>query len=190
MRRLLHPRCRLDCPGALPRGQSENLILEPCAGRGHMVYALRALGFTVRAADLYPYEAPLVPDITVGADVFDPDRVRRLSLSWCRICPTANRPPSSPISCRSRPVAGPMWRSWRDPNGARRRPAARSCTRMHGSPERCGSRNGPNGFARQSLLPPLVLLVRLVARASRDGARPFLRFSGPGRPPRCRAAAM
>jgi hypothetical protein len=45
-------------------------ILEPCAGRGHMVYALRALGFTVHAADLYPYEASHVPDIAIGADVF------------------------------------------------------------------------------------------------------------------------
>jgi hypothetical protein len=30
----------------------EGPILEPCAGRGHMVRELRALGFVVRAADL------------------------------------------------------------------------------------------------------------------------------------------
>jgi hypothetical protein len=32
---------------------------------------LRALGFGVRAADLYTYADPLVPDIETGADVFD-----------------------------------------------------------------------------------------------------------------------
>ena len=35
--------------------QVEGPILEPCAGRGHMVHELRALGFDVRAADLYAY---------------------------------------------------------------------------------------------------------------------------------------
>ena len=66
------------------------------------------------------------------------------------ICPTASRPPSSPISCRLRPATERMWRSWRAPNGVRRRLAERSCSRMRGSPERCGSRNGPNGFVRRS----------------------------------------
>jgi hypothetical protein len=51
--------------------QVEGPILEPCAGRGHMVRELRALGFGVRAADLYTYADPLVPDIETGADVFD-----------------------------------------------------------------------------------------------------------------------
>jgi hypothetical protein len=51
--------------------QVEGPILEPCAGRGHMVHALRALGFTVHAADLYAYDDPLVPDIRSGANVFD-----------------------------------------------------------------------------------------------------------------------
>jgi hypothetical protein len=49
----------------------ESPILEPCAGRGHMVHALRSLGFVVRAADLYAYPDSLVPDINTGADVFD-----------------------------------------------------------------------------------------------------------------------
>jgi hypothetical protein len=51
--------------------QVEGPILEPCAGRGHMVRQLRALGFVVRAADLYAYADSLVPDIKTGADVFD-----------------------------------------------------------------------------------------------------------------------
>jgi hypothetical protein len=46
-------------------------ILEPCAGRGHMVRELRALGFDVRAADLHAYPDSLVPDMKTGADVFD-----------------------------------------------------------------------------------------------------------------------
>jgi hypothetical protein len=49
----------------------ESPILEPCAGRGHIVHALRVLGFVVRAADLYAYPDSLVPDINTGADVFD-----------------------------------------------------------------------------------------------------------------------
>ena len=49
----------------------EGPILEPCAGRGHMVRKLRELGFVVRAADLYAYADTLVPDIQSGADVFD-----------------------------------------------------------------------------------------------------------------------
>jgi hypothetical protein len=36
-----------------------------------MVRELRGLGFVVRAADLYSYADPLVPDIETGADVFD-----------------------------------------------------------------------------------------------------------------------
>jgi hypothetical protein len=51
--------------------QLEGPILEPCAGRGHMVHALRALEYTVHAADLYAHDDPLVPDIRTGADVFD-----------------------------------------------------------------------------------------------------------------------
>jgi hypothetical protein len=48
----------------------EGPILEPCAGRGHMVRELRSLGFVVHAADLYAYADTLVPDIKTGADVF------------------------------------------------------------------------------------------------------------------------
>jgi hypothetical protein len=51
--------------------QIEGPILEPCAGRGHMVCELRALGFVVQAADLYAYDDPLVSDIKTGSDVFD-----------------------------------------------------------------------------------------------------------------------
>jgi hypothetical protein len=49
----------------------EGPILEPCAGRGHMVRELRALGFVVRAADLHAYPDSLVSDINTGANVFD-----------------------------------------------------------------------------------------------------------------------
>jgi hypothetical protein len=49
----------------------EGPLLEPCAGRGHMVAELRKLGFRVDAADLFAYEDPLVDDIAIGADVFD-----------------------------------------------------------------------------------------------------------------------
>ena len=51
--------------------QVEGPILEPCAGRGHMVRELRALGFDVRAADLHAYPDSLVPDIKTGADIFE-----------------------------------------------------------------------------------------------------------------------
>ena len=51
--------------------QVEGPILEPCAGRGHMVHELRALGFDVRAADLHAYPNSLVPDIKTGADIFE-----------------------------------------------------------------------------------------------------------------------
>ena len=51
--------------------QVEGPILEPCAGRGHMVHELRALGFDVRAADLHAYPDSLVPDIKTGADIFE-----------------------------------------------------------------------------------------------------------------------
>jgi hypothetical protein len=49
--------------------QVEGPILEPCAGRGHMVHELRALGFVVHGADLYAYADTLVPDIKTGVDV-------------------------------------------------------------------------------------------------------------------------
>jgi hypothetical protein len=48
----------------------EGPILEPCAGRGHMVVDLCALGLTVHAADLFAYADPLVPDLPTGVNVF------------------------------------------------------------------------------------------------------------------------
>ena len=53
------------------RSKSKAPILEPCAGRGHMVRELRALGFVVRGTDLFAYADSLVPDIKSGADVFN-----------------------------------------------------------------------------------------------------------------------
>jgi hypothetical protein len=67
--------CTLDADWIIPAlcraVQVEGPILEPCAGRGHMVRELRALGFVVRGADLYAYADSLVPDIKTGVDVFD-----------------------------------------------------------------------------------------------------------------------
>jgi hypothetical protein len=51
--------------------QVEGPILEPCAGRGHIVRELRAQGFVVRGADLFAYADSLVPDMKTGVDVFD-----------------------------------------------------------------------------------------------------------------------
>ena len=51
--------------------QVEGPILEPCAGRGHMVRELRAQGFVVRGADLFAYADSLVPDMKTGVDVLD-----------------------------------------------------------------------------------------------------------------------
>ena len=129
--------------------QVEGPILEPCAGRGHMVYALRALGFIVRAADLYPYEAPLVPDIKIGADVFDLKSLagyhfivtnlpyREQAAILAHLLPIAARD-----GVRVAVLARSEWSS--------ARPAARSFTRMRSSLEKCGLRSGPSGFARQS----------------------------------------
>jgi hypothetical protein len=63
--------------------QVEGPILEPCAGRGHMVRELRAHSFVVRGADLYAYADPLVPAIVTGADIFD-----LKSLAGCRFIVT------------------------------------------------------------------------------------------------------
>jgi hypothetical protein len=66
--------CTLDAPWIVPALCSmvkiEGPVLEPCAGRGHMVRELRRLGLAVHAADLYAYKYPLVPDIKTGEDVF------------------------------------------------------------------------------------------------------------------------
>jgi hypothetical protein len=51
--------------------QVEGPILEPYAGRGHMVRELRAQGFVVRGADLFAYADSLVPDMKTGVDVLD-----------------------------------------------------------------------------------------------------------------------
>ena len=85
--------------------QVEGPILEPCAGRGHMVHELRALGFDVRAADLHAYPDSLVPDIKTGADVFDLKsladyRIRRYQPPLPR---TGRHPRPSPAD------RGPRW---------------------------------------------------------------------------------
>jgi hypothetical protein len=48
----------------------EGKILEPAAGRGDLVSALRARGFDVEASDLHLYSTPLVDDIKSGVDIF------------------------------------------------------------------------------------------------------------------------
>ena len=84
--------------------QVEGPILEPCAGRGHMVRELRALGFVVRGADLFAYANSLVPDIKSGADVFD-----LKSLADYRFIVT-NLPYSEQAAILSPPAnRGPRW---------------------------------------------------------------------------------
>lgn len=58
-------------PALLKAVQIEGRILEPCAGRGHMVYALRQAGLVVVARDLFAYPDPLVPDIESGCDLLE-----------------------------------------------------------------------------------------------------------------------
>jgi hypothetical protein len=129
--------------------QVEGPVLEPCAGRGHMVRQLRELGYVVHAADLYAYANPLVPAIVTGADIFD-----LKSLAGYRfivtIYLTVNRPPSSPISCRSRLAMVLASLFSRVPSGARPPLAAPSFTRMRGSLVKYGLRSGLSGFARRS----------------------------------------
>ena len=92
--------------------QVEGPILEPCAGRGHMVRELRAQGFVVRGADLYAYADTLVPDIKSVADIFD-----FKSLAGYRFIVT-NLPyrEQAAILAHLLPIAardGVAWRSWR-----------------------------------------------------------------------------
>ena len=100
-----------------------------------MVGELRALDFVVRGADLHAYADSPVPDIKTGVDVFE-----LKSLAVYRFVVT-NLPyrEQAAILVHLPPIAArkePLWRSWRSPNGARRRPAVCSCTRMRGSPEK------------------------------------------------------
>lgn len=56
-------------------------ILEPAAGRGHLVAELRRRGFNVYATDLVKHDDPLVPDIYTGVDLaaITEDALRRYS---------------------------------------------------------------------------------------------------------------
>ena len=53
-------------PALLSRVQIKGPILEPAAGRGHLVVELRQRGFRVVAIDNHPYENPLIDDITIA----------------------------------------------------------------------------------------------------------------------------
>ena len=46
-------------------------VLEPCAGRGHLVQALRAAGIDTVGQELHTHPDHVVPDIETGRDVFD-----------------------------------------------------------------------------------------------------------------------
>jgi hypothetical protein len=126
--------------------QVEGPIFEPCAGRGHMVRELRALGFVVRGADLYAYADTLVPDIKSGADVFD-----LKSLVGYRFIVT-NLPYREqaailahllPIAARDGVNVAVLARS----DGVRPRLAARLCMRTRGSLVKYGLRSALSGFA-------------------------------------------
>jgi hypothetical protein len=54
-------------------------VLEPAAGRGHLVRELRARGLEVAAADLHIHEPPLVDLIETGVDVRSLRSVSRYS---------------------------------------------------------------------------------------------------------------
>jgi hypothetical protein len=114
-----------------------------------MVRELRALGFVVHAPDLYAYADSLVPDMKTGVDVFDLKSLAGYRFIVTNL-PTAIRPPSSPISCRSLPAMESAWRSSRAPNGVRPRLAARLCMRTRGLLEKYGLRSALSGFARRS----------------------------------------
>jgi hypothetical protein len=167
----------------------EGLILEPCAGRGHMVYALRALGFTVRAADLYPYEAPLVPDITVGADVFE---LQSLAGYHFVVTNLPYREQAAilahllPIAARDGAHVAVLARSeWS--SAKTRRALVHENARFAGE-VRLTKR--PE-WVRPAIASPRHWFSWFVwspePRATEQD--PFLRFSGPGRPPRCRATS-
>jgi hypothetical protein len=48
-------------------------VLEPAAGRGHIVHELRRLGHEVEASDLHRYDRSLVDDIRTGVDFLSVD---------------------------------------------------------------------------------------------------------------------
>ena len=90
-----------------------------CVGSGRMVRELRELGFVVRGTDLYASSDPLVPDRKSGADVVDLKSLAGYRFIITNL-PTANKPPSSPISCRSRPAMESAWRLCHDNGSAPR----------------------------------------------------------------------
>jgi hypothetical protein len=56
-------------PALLDHVPISGRVLEPAAGRGHLVRELRAQGLEVAAADLHVHEHPLVDLIEIGLDV-------------------------------------------------------------------------------------------------------------------------
>ena len=146
--------------------QVEGPILEPCAGRGHMVHELRALGFVVRGADLFAYADSLVLDMKTGVDVFDVK-----SLAGYRFIVT-NLPYRERARCpRPSPAdRGPRWSQLGGPGAFRaelgRGSPWRSFTRMRSSLEKCGLRSALSGFPGDCVAAPLVQLVRLGVEAA------------------------
>lgn len=67
----IDPMCVETLLSVFPRFGDNSKILEPCAGRGHIVKALRDAGHTVVAQDLFAHDNPIIDDITPGQDVFD-----------------------------------------------------------------------------------------------------------------------
>ena len=150
--------------------QVEGPILEPCAGRGHMVRELRALGFVVRGADLYAYANLLVPDIKTGVDVFELKSlaVYRFFVTNLR---TGRDPRASPAD------RGPRW-SPSGGSGALRVEFGRVPPRAHSRECAVRWRSAAHeaarvGSAGDRLAAPLVQLVRLVVGAAPGWPRPL-----------------
>ena len=57
-------------PALLDSAPTAGPVLEPCAGRGHLVRALRAAGIEVVGQELHTHPDLVVPDIETGRDVF------------------------------------------------------------------------------------------------------------------------
>ena len=69
-----------SCPALLKHVRVAGRILEPCAGRGHLVVELRKRRLEVVARDLVAHEDPLIGDIETPLDM---DAIKSLAgFNW------------------------------------------------------------------------------------------------------------